>query len=559
MPEDSRVQWRALQRCLVRAGVERTTEALGNLTVNEIFDQLERVVTEDGVVRVRCARGWVSVTASDGFPLCVREDSIQKLLASVPLLQALSDEEREQIAKALGYEAYDYDEPIVKQGDDGDHMYFLEEGQAQADVDGVMVMAYTVGDYFGELALLGNAPRQATVTATGPSGARCLVLGREAFDLIAAKNAKSLAAQRRRYQTRTHGRSDSAAPAVSMPEQLSIETKLTASPVLPNVATASLMPMSSPMPVPPATPRTQMTVNEHMALAEKYYASDRPDDRQRALHHFKVAASLGDTIGRRSLAIMYEHGEGGPVDLALALHYYQLAAAAGDVESDYNSGEILLSEVVEKGVDAAADQFEEAMMHFQRAAERAHPGAMYHLAQMIIFCLDGCSTAAAATAADSAVNLLSQAAENGHSAAERELGTCLFHGVGVDQDLAAAVAHYRSASAAGDAAATYTLGWRYFKGEGTARSLPEAERCFADAAARGHAEAAKAVAHMGELRRLFDEHSVQSPRVSNGKVGKIWDEFSLGRGIAAAAAAQSLQGVGEDWQVQAARPRVKQP
>jgi TPR repeat protein len=136
--------------------------------------------------------------------------------------------------------------------------------------------------------------------------------------------------------------------------------------------------------------------------------------------------------------------------------------------------------------------------------------------------------------------------------------------VGVDRDLAAAVAHYRSASAAGDAAATYTLGWRYFKGEGTARSLPQAERCFADAAARGHAEAAKTVAHAEELRKLFDEQSIQSPRVAaSGTGGTPWGEFALGRGIAAAASASSAQvesllGEGEDWQVQAARPRVKQ-
>ena len=189
----------------------------------------------------------MSVTASDGFPLCVREDSIQKLLASVPLLQSLTVEEREEVAKALGYEAYDYDEPIVKQGEDGDHMYFLEEGQAQADVDGAVVMAYTVGDYFGELALLGNATRQATVTATGPSGARCLVLGREAFDLIATKNAKSFAAQRRRYQTHTHSNSDGAVYAVSEPDSLSIETTSTMSAVLTDAGPAAAAPILSPM------------------------------------------------------------------------------------------------------------------------------------------------------------------------------------------------------------------------------------------------------------------------------------------------------------------------
>ena len=555
--QEALVQWRALQPGVIRASVERTSDKMGNLEVNEVFDQLERFVTEDGIVRVRCRKGWVSVTASDGFPLCVREDSIQQVLTSVPLLQSLDDAEREEIAKALGYEAYAYDEAIVEQGDDGDHMYFLEEGQAQADVDGTVVMTYAVGDYFGELSLLGNSPRKATVTATGPAGARCLVLGRESFELIAAKNAKTLATQRRQYHAPTKKPANAAVDAPAGSLELALATVAAAVVAVPKARAAP-----TPAEAPVVTPRTQLTVDEHMQLAEKLYTSDCEADKQRALQHFKVAASLGDTIGRRSLGVMYEHGEGGPVNLALALHYYQLAAASGDVQSDNSAGEILLSEVVANGVDAAAEQFEEAMMHFQRAAERANTEAMYNLAEMIIYCLDGCGTAAAEAAAESAVNLLSQAAESGHSAAERELGTCLFHGVGVDRDLAAAVAHYRSASAAGDAAATYTLGWRYYKGEGTLRSLPEAERCFMAASARGHVEAAKAVAHAVELRQVFEEQSVRSPRAAaaaaSGSSEWALGEFALSRGIAAAAEAASPTGWSEDWRLQAARPRAKE-
>ena len=72
-------------------------------------------------------------------------------------------------------------------------------------------------------------------------------------------------------------------------------------------------------------------------------------------------AALGDTIGRRCLAVMYEHGECGRTNLALALHYYRLAAENGDLESENSAGEILLSEVVAQGVDVAAEQFEQAM------------------------------------------------------------------------------------------------------------------------------------------------------------------------------------------------------
>jgi TPR repeat protein len=60
--------------------------------------------------------------------------------------------------------------------------------------------------------------------------------------------------------------------------------------------------------------------------------------------------------------------------------------------------------------------------------------------------------------------------------AERELGTCLFHGIGVAVDHVAAVAHYRSAAAAGDPGANFALGWRHFRGEGTQRCFESAEK-----------------------------------------------------------------------------------
>jgi len=51
-----------------------------------------------------------------------------------------------------------------------------------AEINGVVVMRYGRGDFFGELALVTRAPRKATVRAVGPTGVRCLSLAREDFD-----------------------------------------------------------------------------------------------------------------------------------------------------------------------------------------------------------------------------------------------------------------------------------------------------------------------------------------------------------------------------------------
>ena len=57
--------------------------------------------------------------------------------------------------------------------------WFLVEGTAQVEVDGEVVSSYGKGSYFGELALLNNEPRAASVRCT--SACKCLALNREDF------------------------------------------------------------------------------------------------------------------------------------------------------------------------------------------------------------------------------------------------------------------------------------------------------------------------------------------------------------------------------------------
>lgn len=88
-------------------------------------------------------------------------------LANVSLLQSMDAYERSQLADALKSETFDNHEEIVKAGDVGNKFYIIEEGEAVAEKNGQEVMHYGVGDYFGELALIRNQPRAATVSAKG--------------------------------------------------------------------------------------------------------------------------------------------------------------------------------------------------------------------------------------------------------------------------------------------------------------------------------------------------------------------------------------------------------
>lgn len=88
-------------------------------------------------------------------------------LSKVSLLQSMDAYERSQLADSLRSEPFDDGDVIVNVGDVGTKFYIIEEGAAVATKNGEVVMMYDVGDYFGELALIRNQPRAATVTARG--------------------------------------------------------------------------------------------------------------------------------------------------------------------------------------------------------------------------------------------------------------------------------------------------------------------------------------------------------------------------------------------------------
>jgi len=124
------------------------------------------------------------------FNNIVKEASIKKreiylkFLSSVGILQTLKENEIQSIADAIKEEKVKKDENIINQGEMGDKFYILEEGKAKAIKtfeDNVTneVFSYGEGDYFGELALMRDEPRAATVKAV--TDCTFLSLERESF------------------------------------------------------------------------------------------------------------------------------------------------------------------------------------------------------------------------------------------------------------------------------------------------------------------------------------------------------------------------------------------
>jgi CRP/FNR family transcriptional regulator len=112
------------------------------------------------------------------------EEKIIELLKKVPLFQNLKRRQLNSLARIFIDRTCQADEVIVPQGRDGYGFFVLSSGKAEAvlerpDGSKVVVNTFEAGDYFGELALLDNGPRTASVIATEPT--ECLILPRENF------------------------------------------------------------------------------------------------------------------------------------------------------------------------------------------------------------------------------------------------------------------------------------------------------------------------------------------------------------------------------------------
>eukprot|EP01043_Picozoa_sp_COSAG02_P073187 COSAG02_NODE_14123_length_1307_cov_2.622517_1_plen_104_part_01 len=92
---------RALKDGVIRKGVEMDSEKVGKVEPGEVFDVLGAARNATGGLRLQMSRGWVSMTAKSGKPLCADEAAVQLLLSKVPLLQNLDEKERARVADVL--------------------------------------------------------------------------------------------------------------------------------------------------------------------------------------------------------------------------------------------------------------------------------------------------------------------------------------------------------------------------------------------------------------------------------------------------------------------------
>jgi CRP/FNR family transcriptional regulator, cyclic AMP receptor protein len=88
-----------------------------------------------------------------------------EMLKRVPLFAGLDNKELDQIARSMRERRFKAGDTITQEGAGGAGFFVVGEGEADVMVAGETRGSIGAGDYFGEIALINESPRTATLTA----------------------------------------------------------------------------------------------------------------------------------------------------------------------------------------------------------------------------------------------------------------------------------------------------------------------------------------------------------------------------------------------------------
>ncbi|MGE0709190.1 MAG: cyclic nucleotide-binding domain-containing protein [Planctomycetota bacterium] len=118
------------------------------------------------------------------------------LVREVPLFAHLNGGQVTALCRRFAPLRVEPEDEVIRQGDVGDRFYLIREGRFEVRHDGATVATLGRGEYFGEIALLQDVPRTASVVAEGEG--ELLALGRDDFrSLLGGVTAERLARRTR--------------------------------------------------------------------------------------------------------------------------------------------------------------------------------------------------------------------------------------------------------------------------------------------------------------------------------------------------------------------------
>lgn len=176
----------------IQPGADGLGDHVGNIQAGGSFGELALMYNAPRAATVVSAEASCTLWALDRITFrrilmestFARRRMYETFLEEVPLLSSLTPYERSKIADALETQKYVAGDIIIKEGDLGKSFYLLESGEADAfkGDPSHKVLHYKKGDYFGELALLNDKPRAASIMAS--SDVKVASLGKNAFQRL---------------------------------------------------------------------------------------------------------------------------------------------------------------------------------------------------------------------------------------------------------------------------------------------------------------------------------------------------------------------------------------
>jgi CRP-like cAMP-binding protein len=91
---------------------------------------------------------------------------VAQSLKGVPLFSGVRDRELKRLANVMRVSRFNEGEVIATEGRSGIGFFLIEEGNASVSLHGEIIRTLGPGDHFGEIALIDEGPRSASVTAS---------------------------------------------------------------------------------------------------------------------------------------------------------------------------------------------------------------------------------------------------------------------------------------------------------------------------------------------------------------------------------------------------------
>jgi CRP/FNR family transcriptional regulator, cyclic AMP receptor protein len=92
----------------------------------------------------------------------------EELIRQVPLFAGLDKKDIQGLASTMKERRFDTGDTVAVEGSTGIGFFIIDEGEATVSVQGQEVNTLGHGDYFGEVALIDDGARTATITAKTP-------------------------------------------------------------------------------------------------------------------------------------------------------------------------------------------------------------------------------------------------------------------------------------------------------------------------------------------------------------------------------------------------------